>query len=42
MNKRGFRIEKKITYLGITVTNMNCMLFQNNYVKTWNEIRNIC
>lgn len=21
------------------MTNMNCMLYQNNYVKTWNEIK---
>lgn len=29
MNKTGLKIEKKVKYLSITVTNTNCMLFQN-------------
>nr|GEZ82414.1 hypothetical protein [Tanacetum cinerariifolium] len=39
MNKTGFQVEKKVKYLGIVLTSMNCMLFQNNYVKVWNEIK---
>lgn len=30
MNKQ-VKIEKKVKHLGITMTNMHCMLFQNNY-----------
>lgn len=33
MEKTGFQINKKVKYLGITMTNANCMSFQNNYVK---------
>lgn len=33
----GFKI-KKVKYLGITVTNMNFILVQNDYVKLWNNI----
>lgn len=34
INKMGVKVEKKVKQLGITVINMNCMLFQNNYAKT--------
>lgn len=40
INKTGFKTEKRVTYLGVTLKNMNCMFYQNNYVKTWNEITN--
>lgn len=33
-NKTGFKVEKIVKYLGIAMTIMNCMLFQNSYVKT--------
>lgn len=46
----GFKIHKqkaklvknmnKVKYLKVTLINMNCMLFQNYYVKTWNIIKN--
>lgn len=36
---RILKIEKKVKIFGITLTNMNGMLFQNTYVKIWNEIR---
>lgn len=38
--KTGLKIEKKvyIFFMGLVMA-MNCMLFQNNYVKIWNEIR---
>lgn len=39
MNKMGFKIETKVKYLGITMINTKCMLFQNNHVKTWNEVK---
>lgn len=39
VNKADFKIEKKLKYLGIT--NMNYILFHNNYVKTWNKIKKI-
>lgn len=29
---------KKVKYLGFTIINMNCILFQNNYINVWNEI----
>lgn len=32
MEKTDFKIEKKVKYLGIAMTNINCMLFKNNYV----------
>lgn len=39
MNKTGLKIEKKIKYLAIARTkSMNYMLFQNNDVKTQDEI----
>lgn len=31
MNKTCLKVENKIKYLGINMTNVNCMLFQNNY-----------
>lgn len=37
MDKADFKVEKKVKYLGIMLTNMNFMLFQNNYVKIWNK-----
>lgn len=39
MKKTSFKMQKKVKYLGITMTNMNCVLFQNNCVKEWNEIQ---
>lgn len=38
--KTGSKIKTNVTYLGITLINMNCMLFQNNYTKVWNDIKN--
>lgn len=38
----GFKIEKKGKYLGVNLINLNCMLFQNNCIKIWNEVKNIC
>lgn len=38
MEKTGFKIEEKSEIMDITMTNMNCILFHNNYVLTWNEI----
>lgn len=38
MNKMRVKVEKKVKQLGITMTNMNCMLFQNKYAKTQNEV----
>lgn len=29
----------EVKYLGITLTNTNCVLFQNNYVVVWNDIK---
>lgn len=34
LNKIGSKVENQIKYLGINMRNINCMLFQNNYVKT--------
>lgn len=39
MNKTDFKVEKKVKYLGVTLTNMNNMLYQKNYVKMWSEIK---
>lgn len=38
-NKMGFEIEKKIKYLDISMTNMNFMLFQNNYIKIGTKLK---
>lgn len=37
--KTDFKIEKKVTFLGIIIPNMNFILFQNNCMKIWNEIK---
>uniref|UniRef100_A0A8D0EDD4 Reverse transcriptase domain-containing protein n=1 Tax=Salvator merianae TaxID=96440 RepID=A0A8D0EDD4_SALMN len=39
MQKLGFEVEKKIKYLGISLMNQNKMLFHNNYIKIWSEIK---
>lgn len=36
METTGFKTEK-VNYLGIIMTNMNYILFQHNYIKTWNK-----
>lgn len=38
MEKSGFKIEGECELMDITMTNMNCILFHNNYVLTWNDI----
>lgn len=38
LHRTGFKIDKKVKYLGVTFRNMNCMLCQNN-VKIWNEMK---
>lgn len=38
MNKMLWLNRKKVKQLGITMTNMNCTLFQNKYAKTQNEV----
>lgn len=35
----GFQIKKKVKYLSITMSNVNDMLFQHNYITVWNEIK---
>lgn len=42
IDKEDFKIEKNLKYLEIIMTNVNCILFQNNYVKIWNEGKNLC
>lgn len=39
MKKMAFNIEKKVKYLGVILTNMNCILFQNDYVKVWDYVK---
>lgn len=39
MNKMDFKTENKIKYQGITMANMSCTLFQNNYIKTQSDIK---
>ena len=39
MGKTGFIIEKKVRYLGVTLSNTNCMLFQNNCAKLWSDVK---
>lgn len=39
MNKTDFKVEKKVKGLEVILTYMNYMPYQNNYVKTWNEIK---
>lgn len=39
MEKTGFKIEKKIKYLGIIITNMNCMLFNIIMLNTQNKTK---
>lgn len=38
MNKKGFKIEKKVKYLSISIMNMNCVLVQTHYIKKWNKV----
>lgn len=38
MEKSILILRKTVQYLGITMINANC-IYQNNYVKTWNEIK---
>lgn len=39
MEEIGFKINNKVKILGITMINMNYMLFQNNYVMMWTGIK---
>lgn len=39
MKKMASKIEKVVKYLGVTLTNVNCMQFQNNYAKVRNDIK---
>lgn len=39
MKKTSVKVEKQVKYLGITLSNMNCVLFHNNYLETWKETR---
>lgn len=34
-----FKAENKVKYLGVMLSNMNCMMFHNNYFKAWKEIK---
>lgn len=39
MKKNSFKVKEKVKYLGNTLTNMICMLFQNNYFKLQNKFK---
>uniref|UniRef100_A0A803SPA4 Reverse transcriptase domain-containing protein n=1 Tax=Anolis carolinensis TaxID=28377 RepID=A0A803SPA4_ANOCA len=38
-NQLGIQLSTKLKYLGIILTSKNIQLLQNNYLKTWNEIK---
>ena len=42
MSKTGFQIEKKVRYLGVILSIKNSMLFKNNYVNIWKDVKMIC
>lgn len=39
LKRMDFKTEKKVKYLEVTLTNMNYMLFQNNYVKVRKDFK---
>lgn len=39
VEESGFKLENKVKYLGITLTNKNVDIFHNNYEKVWAEVK---